>query len=261
MCESYHSQECGPTPWTGIAHAGVFFIDVERRCIVAATSPARYCALSYCWGDISQHDFLKLTTSNKVELSKENGLRAEHPLLPLTIRDAIVFTSAIGCRYLWVDALCLLQDSEEEKQAQINRMDEIYAHAMLTIVAAAGIDAWEGLPGVRRDSRTVRHSERQMSGIKLSLRTPHQYRRWAIRQSGWYKRAWTLQEHVLSGRLLFFTPLRVVLGMRPYHVGRRVRIREYESTRVREYESTRVRELFLPKYGNRRPQSFTARTQ
>ncbi|OAP60492.1 hypothetical protein AYL99_05494 [Fonsecaea erecta] len=207
MCKKFHGNKtCGPAPWTDIAQAGVMFIDVERRCIVAADSPVRYCALSYCWGDlISQRDFLKLTKDTKAVLTKENVLTDEHPLLPLTIRDAILFTKTIGCRYLWVDALCILQDSEEDMQAQINHMDEIYAHATLTIVAAAGKDAWAGLPGVRQDSRTVRQINRQISGITLSSRLPHKDRIWAISESGWYQRAWTLQEHFLSPRLLFFT--------------------------------------------------------
>ena len=56
----------------------------------------------------------------------------------------MVLARMIGERYLWVDALCLVQDDEPEMQKATDRMDEIYQGAVFTIVAAIGKDVTVG---------------------------------------------------------------------------------------------------------------------
>jgi hypothetical protein len=68
--------------------------------------------------------------------------------LPYTIADAITLTRLLGYRHLWIDEYCIDKGSSRHKMEQINRMDEIYKGADLTIVAAAGKDKAYGLPGV-----------------------------------------------------------------------------------------------------------------
>ncbi len=61
--------------------------------------------------------------------------------------------SLIGKRYLWIDSLCLVQDDESDLRDSIGSMDLIYGGATATIIAASGIDADAGLPGLRPGSR------------------------------------------------------------------------------------------------------------
>ncbi|KAF2101301.1 hypothetical protein NA57DRAFT_53275 [Rhizodiscina lignyota] len=64
----------------------------------------------------------------------------------------------LGLQYIWIDALCIVQDDEQDKQRQIKHMDLIYALASLTIVAASGSDCSIGLHGVslpRQQQATV----------------------------------------------------------------------------------------------------------
>jgi hypothetical protein len=80
-------------------------------------------------------------------------------------------------------------------------MDEIYAKAQLTIIAAAGNDPSYGLPGVGSRSRS---SERHVCIGKtklVQLMRPGS----DFPKSSWWKRAWTYQEGVLSQRKLVFT--------------------------------------------------------
>ncbi|GME33314.1 HET-domain-containing protein [Neofusicoccum parvum] len=57
--------------------------------------------------------------------------------------------------FIWVDRFCITQDDEASKLGQIQRMGDIYASAVVTIVAASGTDAWAGLPGVLTDRPRV----------------------------------------------------------------------------------------------------------
>jgi coenzyme F420-reducing hydrogenase beta subunit len=54
--------------------------------------------------------------------------------IPQVIRDAIEFVEKIGVKYLWVDTLCIVQDSES-RHVEIGRMNEIYQKAVCTLVA------------------------------------------------------------------------------------------------------------------------------
>ena len=64
--------------------------------------------------------------------------------LPATIQDAIIVTRKLGLRYLWVDALCIFQDSTSDKDAEIAKMDQIYQNARLTISAASAEKCQDG---------------------------------------------------------------------------------------------------------------------
>lgn len=90
-------------------------------------------ALSYVWGKDSEHTRYQTTRSNLS--SYEHGIKRR--VLPLTIRDAIYVTHKLGFRWLWVDSLCIVQDSDEDKAHEIGRMHHIYRYAHVTIMAGS----------------------------------------------------------------------------------------------------------------------------
>ncbi|KAK4442947.1 HET-domain-containing protein [Podospora aff. communis PSN243] len=104
--------------------------------------------------------------------------------LSQTIRDAITVTRSLGFRYLWVDALCILQDSPEEWESEIKTMDEVYSKALLTI--AADVEVSDDGTGFLKPSTPQGESGSRPTGI---LDT----------------RGWVLQEQILSSRTLSFT--------------------------------------------------------
>lgn len=69
-------------------------------------------------------------------------------VLPQTIEDALTVVTRLGETYLWVDAYCIDQKKEADKQAQKKQMDKIYSNTFLTVAAASKTDVNAGLPGV-----------------------------------------------------------------------------------------------------------------
>jgi hypothetical protein len=107
----------------------------------------------------------------------------------------------LGVQYLWVDSLCIMQDTVD-KHDQIQQMDKIYQEALLCIVAAAGRDANAGLPGVSKE-RDVRQRIIDVDGMTLANTVPDLVT--SIASTFWRSRGWCFQENVLSSRKLIFT--------------------------------------------------------
>ncbi|PVH95302.1 HET-domain-containing protein, partial [Periconia macrospinosa] len=176
-------------------------VDTEKMCIVPAKPSFEYIALSYTWGKGKQ---FKLFEDNHQELSKENALLEHEHQIPQTIKDAMFLVKKLGDRYLWVDALCIMQDSDcEDKKVQLPYMDRIYRSSVLTIAAAYGDGADAGLPGVRPNSRKQVQRVESIQGIRLANR-PWSFDK-SVTDSTWNTRAWTFQERILSSRILFIT--------------------------------------------------------
>ena len=64
--------------------------------------------------------------------------------LPRTILDAIMVTRNLGMRFLWVDSLCILQDSEDDKIHELAAMGDIYKNATVTIAAGNAESVQDG---------------------------------------------------------------------------------------------------------------------
>lgn len=58
-------------------------------------------------------------------------------LLPKTFQDAIVFTRQLNIRYLWIDSLCIIQDSKEDWELESAKIAAIYERITVTLSAAA----------------------------------------------------------------------------------------------------------------------------
>jgi hypothetical protein len=182
-------------------------IDVESMCIVPSSSlrSFRYLALSYVWGP-SNIPAIRLTEANLSKLSREGVLQEIY--LPRTISDAIHLCPLLGFRYLWVDAVCIIQGTSGADWHQVRAMDKIYSLAEMTIVAATGPDANSGLPGINETPRPdAIHNESRPSTVSTrhDTSTCSPNFRSTIQSSIWNSRAWTFQEQMLSVRCLIFT--------------------------------------------------------
>lgn len=125
--------------------------------------------------------------------------------VPRTIRDAIHLSKLVGYRYLWVDALCIVQDDITIRHHQIAQMYDIYHSADVTIVAAGGSDCSETIPGVGSDRRPFQdHTVHDIPGLPL-MKLPASTK-YSIEKSKWKTRGWTFQEELCSQRLLVLLP-------------------------------------------------------
>ncbi|KAH8723303.1 heterokaryon incompatibility protein-domain-containing protein, partial [Phaeosphaeriaceae sp. PMI808] len=186
-CEENHGWGCdGETPWpAGSGRPGLRVIDVLDQCLKTVPFRSRFVTLSYVWGQATQYRALK---SNIQMLETEGSLAAIEVTLPRTIADAMEFTRQMGERYLWVDALCIVQDDSDEIGSLVDHMDLVYGTSLFTIIAAAGDSAESGLPGVRRGSRRPQQYIEEISeSVKLMLlpdleskrgKTVHETRGW-----------------------------------------------------------------------------------
>lgn len=113
-------------------------------CLTIIKSPCDLVALSYVWGPPSASRLLTQRL-NLEKLSRPGSLSG---ILPRTIGDAGKFACQLGFRYLWVDALCIVQDDDMENDRLINQMHQIYNAAVATIVAYPGHHADDPLPGI-----------------------------------------------------------------------------------------------------------------
>ena len=206
-CKAYHGSVCRPIVWNDLNLNGVRMIDVKSRCIVSAPVGCQFLALSYCWGDPTKMEHLQLTSGTFAQLHTPGELSTGNLRVPSTIRDAICLTERLGYQYLWVDALCIIQDDAVDKKAQLHLMDRLYKSAVLTIAAAAGDSAWSGLPGALPDSRSSLQLTETIDGVTLVTASKDYIG--AIGPAAWSKRAWVLEEHNLSSCLLVFTPRQV----------------------------------------------------
>lgn len=100
----------------------------------------RYAILSHCWGKVLKEDDTLRTTNAKRLLEKID----EHKLAK-KFQDAIVITRAIGLQYLWIDALCIVQDCPEDWASEASPMAEYYAGAAICTAGTSASHAQEGL--------------------------------------------------------------------------------------------------------------------
>jgi hypothetical protein len=119
--------------------------------------------------------------------------------LPLIIRDVVTITRELGIRYLWVDALCIVQDDIQDWQRESGAMIRIYSEAYFTIAAASASHCDGGILNKQDESQLLTI---QLKNFSLKASTPtHRDQR---ESSPLSRRAWALQERELSPRILWF---------------------------------------------------------
>ncbi|KAE9989729.1 hypothetical protein EG327_002324 [Venturia inaequalis] len=156
-----------------------------------------YAALSYCWG---KNQNVK-TTASTIE---RHILGISMTDLPLTIQHAVIVAETLGLCYLWVDALCIIQDNDDDKAWEIAQIPRIYMGASVTICASRAGEVQEGFLQQREATApelAFRLPFRDKNGI-LSTVVLHNFIFPPLEPLS--TRAWALQEKWLSTKTLDF---------------------------------------------------------
>jgi hypothetical protein len=154
-----------------------------------------YATLSYCWGTL---DFIRTITSNLDELL--SGVSQDR--LPKTFRDAIEITQALKIDYIWIDSLCIVQDSDADWRKESSRMSEVYGNSYINIAASSAIDPGQGCFLRSPCTRDALKAEVCISGqcYACTFHNTEVSYMYAVEESHLMTRAWALQEKLLPTR-------------------------------------------------------------
>ncbi|CZR59167.1 uncharacterized protein PAC_09059 [Phialocephala subalpina] len=108
------------------------------RLVETAGKQGKYVALSHSWG---KSKMTKLLLDNE----KQWKQAMEVSTLSRNFRDALTITRRLGFEYIWIDALCIVQDSPKDWATESPKMAAIYRNASLVVSATAAIDSEYGI--------------------------------------------------------------------------------------------------------------------
>lgn len=120
-----------------------------------------YAALSYCWGDERP---LITVLENLAQMKR--GVSWER--VPPVFLDAAEVASKLGIRYLWIDALCIIQDDPLDWASESAKMASIYENAQITIAAASSETPLISFLRTRRS--TLRRHSFHLDGCPVSFK-------------------------------------------------------------------------------------------
>ncbi|CAN9358846.1 unnamed protein product [Alternaria alternata] len=154
----------------------------------------RYVVLSHCWGSKGP---TKLT--NALLAQFQEAIKLE--LLPKSFRDAIEITRRLHFRYLWIDALCIIQDNGEDWAQESGKMASYYGLSALMISATAAEDSSKGILNARNVlCSPMMGKEQSYCLCEKGLQSDGE-----INGSVLATRGWAAQERILAPRILHYT--------------------------------------------------------
>ena len=177
--------------------------DSNVRLITTADNPpdGPYVTLSHRWGN---HQYTKLESSTIVQLQSAIDIFR----LPQTFQDAISIARHIGIRYLWIDSLCIKQDTHDLSDwlEESQRMGQVYQSACLNISATRAKNGSEPLLGsCSRTCERLSQVELDRDGLLQSYYVNNGHI-WddEVENSPLLRRGWVFQERSLAPRVVHF---------------------------------------------------------
>ena len=202
----HNHESCPDLKKTRLPKRVVEILDDATLRLVTSEDEAAYATLSYCWGGPQSF----ATISSNVQ---ENSAMFTRSSLPQTLQDAVQVTESLGLKYIWIDSLCIIQDSLTDKEEEIPKMSQYYSNSHVTICAAAAETCNDGFFKPRGECKQHPDSGIPRDLLKLPFLCPDgELDTIYFREENPYisalepinRRAWTLQELLLSPRVLIY---------------------------------------------------------
>ena len=128
--------------------------------------------------------------------------------LPRTFKDAILVARRLSVRYLWIDRLCILQDSKMDWERESLAMRHVYANSLCNIAASASTNPEGGLFR-SRDPEHIRpgfvRAAFATSEYKFYHIVDKNYSDRQVFAGPLQRRGWVFQERILAPRTVHFT--------------------------------------------------------
>ncbi|KAK2769742.1 heterokaryon incompatibility protein [Colletotrichum kahawae] len=178
---------------------------VETKQELIKTKDRRYMTLSHCWGRM---EFVRLTAQDHAEFtthgiaweSSSSGKKRNDICSNKNFAEAIQTARKLGIRYIWIDSICIIQNSVEDWECEAKLMHKVYRNSYCNLAA---VDSQDGSGGLfRHRSNDVLPAKFESEGFSHRFRG----RSWRIvssdlwdmvlLQSPLYTRGWVFQENV-----------------------------------------------------------------
>ena len=181
-------------------------LDSGDICLVLTSDigTQNYATLSYSWGNRAS----VLLTKDTLEAFQA---RIVTETLPKTIQHAIKVCRGLQVKYLWVDALCIIQGNSKDFASEVSQMGSIYAKSLLTIVASNAVDCSLGCFEERQplqveDCQILDDGENTVFFAGTDHDNSYHY----LRDRHLDTRAWVYQERMMSPRTVHFCGSEIV---------------------------------------------------
>ena len=187
--------------------------------LVETTQRCDYIALSYCWGDgTAVLKTTEKTTEKAVKTLDRHQSGILDKDLPPLYREVVALARGLNMG-LWIDSLCIIQDSPEDKIEEISKMSDIFCGALAIVIAATAKSPLDSLLRVKpQDQSHIWRTASLVSYQEMDLDVKFRRRDIVdahIRKDATYAtpiaaRAWCFQEKLLASRCLVFCEDEVV---------------------------------------------------
>ncbi|KAI4863432.1 heterokaryon incompatibility protein-domain-containing protein [Hypoxylon rubiginosum] len=202
-CQTKHSACGAKNPGFYPTRLIEIMTDDAVRVVLTQEQPPKgaYASLSHCWG---RSKALKLLQSNIEQLKVDIKIID----LPTSYREAITVCRRFQFRYIWIDSLCIIQDSYEDWKREATTMKDVYQNSIMNIAMAAAADNSEA-SFESRDLGLLRplNIEAEWEGLCKSeyyLQDEDMYDN-EMNDCPLRRRAWVIQEVFLTPRSLNLT--------------------------------------------------------
>ncbi|OCL06658.1 HET-domain-containing protein, partial [Glonium stellatum] len=197
ICRDFASSSVLPTR---VVHLGLNNSEIKLFEPPSGTI-AQFAALSYCWGKQ-----LPITTTGNTIAERKLGLAWNS--LPPVFQDAVTVARRLGLEYIWIDSLCIIQDSHEDWEIESMRMASIYQSAHVTIAVASSDSCTVPFLTPRLKDGPAHPITLEVDshdGNSYCLKAREPARPHHTSDDPLNTRAWVHQERILSTRILHYT--------------------------------------------------------